>query len=122
MGLKTIPQLPSDDLDATSAFYNRLGFLERARWPEEYLILERADLELHFWFKCPVDPHTNDVSCYVRFDTAEEARALHDQWAELDMNAGRLHGPTETDYGLLEFAVVDPHGNLLRVGGSIPMP
>jgi hypothetical protein len=28
-----------------------------------------------------------------------------------------LHGaPEDTDYGLREFALVDPHGNLLRVG------
>ena len=29
---------------------------------------------------------------------------------------GRLMGVTDTDYGLREFALVDPSGNLLRLG------
>ena len=119
MGLKTIPQLPSDNLDATTDFYKRLGFSERGRWEGEYLILARGDFELHFWYAGSVNPLKNEASCYVRFDTADEARALHHEWAQLEMDGGDLHQPTETDYGLLEFAVIDPHGNLLRVGGSL---
>jgi catechol 2,3-dioxygenase-like lactoylglutathione lyase family enzyme len=118
MGVKTIPQLPTDNLDATSQFYGRLGFVERARWPE-YLILERDDLELHFWFAGSIDPLKNDASCYVRFDTAAEAGALYDEWVALGLKEDDLRAPVETDYGLLEFALIDKHGNLLRIGGSL---
>lgn len=121
MALTTIPILPSNDFDETVRFYERLGFAEQRRWPNEYLILERpADgLELHFWFTESVRRKENDVACYVRWDTAAEARALHDEWAAVDVNPGRLHPPTKTDYGLLEFALIDTHGNLIRVGGSL---
>ena len=119
MGPKTIPQLPTDDLDTTSEFYRRLGFVERGRWPNEYLILERDDLELHFWFARSVDPLKNEASCYVRFDTAAEARDLYDQWAALGLERDDLRPPVETDYGLLEFALIDKHGNLLRIGGLL---
>ncbi len=117
---KTIPQLPSSDYDETAAFYGRLGFTERARWPDEYLILlrETDDIELHFW-SGRVDPLKNDSSCYVRFDTAEEARSLHAEWARANLPPDGLRELVETDYGLLEFALVDPDGNLIRVGGSL---
>ena len=119
MAQKTIPILPSRNLDETVRFYSRLGFAEQGRWPE-YLILQRPDhLELHFWFNNSLDPRANDVGCYVRWDTAAEARTLHDDWASVDFHPGRLHPPAETDYGLLEFALVDPHGNLIRIGGSL---
>ena len=36
---------------------------------------------------------------------------------------GRLHGaPEDSDYGLREFALVDPDGNLLRIGSFIADP
>lgn len=95
MGLKTIPQLPSDNLDATSEFYRHLGFVERGRWPNEYLVLERDDLELHFRFTGSLDPLTNEASCYVRFETAVEARDLYDQWAALGLKQDDLRPPVE---------------------------
>jgi catechol 2,3-dioxygenase-like lactoylglutathione lyase family enzyme len=119
MALKAIPQLPTDDFDATSQFYGRLGFVERARWPNEYLIIDREGLELHFWFAGSVDPLKNDFSCYVRFDKASEARDLYDTWAAAGLEEEDLRAPTATDYGLLEFALIDPHGNLMRIGGSL---
>ena len=119
MTLKTIPILPSSDFDTTAAFYERLGFEERGHWPNEYLILRRAgdEIELHFWFAGSFDPKTNDFSCYVRGDTAAEAQALHDEWAANEFHDGELRTPIETDYGLLEFALIDPHANLIRIGG-----
>ena len=116
---KTIPQLPSSNFDETANFYERLGFREGARWPGEYLILLRdADgIELHFW-SGRVDPLKNDSSCYVRFDKADEARSLHTEWAAAGLPADGLRDLVETDYGLLEFALVDPDANLIRVGGA----
>jgi catechol 2,3-dioxygenase-like lactoylglutathione lyase family enzyme len=119
MGFKTIPQLPTGNLDVTREFYGRLGFTERARWPEEYMILERDGLELHFWYSESVDPLKNDASCYVRFDTAKEAHDLYEQWTALGLGSDDLRAPVETDYGLLEFALIDKHGNLIRLGGPV---
>ncbi len=118
MSAKTIPILPSKDFSETAEFYAALAFREVGRWPREHLILRRDDgLELHFWNKPEVDAATNDVACYIRFDTALEARALHEAWASCLPPGGRLHPPKGTDYGLVEFALLDVHGNLLRIGG-----
>lgn len=118
MGAVMIPILPSADFDATAAFYGAIGFEERGRWPGEYLILHGpAGIELHFWMNTALDPLTNAASCYVRFDAAAEAQAIYDAWAACKLAGGRLHPPRATDYNMLEFALVDGHGNLLRVGG-----
>jgi hypothetical protein len=120
MSAVTIPILPSSDFDKTSSYYAALGFRERGRWPAEYLILARDDeIELHFWLNSDLDPLTNSVACYVRFDTAAEAQALYDEWSRVQLTGGRLHPPKPTDYGLLEFALIDAHGNLVRIGGSL---
>jgi catechol 2,3-dioxygenase-like lactoylglutathione lyase family enzyme len=114
-----IPTLPAHDLDATAAFYGRLGFGVESRFGDEYLILLRDGLELHF-FGCPgIDPATTIAGCYLR---VHDADALHAAFAAAGVPRGsrgapRLQGPPEdTDYGLREFALVDPDGNLLRIG------
>jgi catechol 2,3-dioxygenase-like lactoylglutathione lyase family enzyme len=114
------PILPSRDLSATAAFYARLGFEQSGLWENEYLIVTRGDVGLHFFFAPSIDPDSSIAGCYLY---VEDADALHAEYAELDLpRAGipRLHGaPADTDYGLREFAVVDPDGNLLRIGSFI---
>lgn len=123
MAATTIPILPSRDFDETATYYGLLGFTERGRWPGDYLVLLRpGGIELHFWANPTVDPLTNDVACYIRFDTAAESRDLYEEWAALDLPGGRLHEPSDTDYGLLEFALMDLHGNLVRIGGRLQAP
>jgi catechol 2,3-dioxygenase-like lactoylglutathione lyase family enzyme len=123
MGAVTIPILPTTDFDATAAFYASLGFEERRRWPGDYLIIVGpAGTELHFWMAPDIDPASNRHACYIRFDDGAEAAALHDAWAACELAGGRLHPVNATDYGMLEFALVDPHGNLLRIGGRQAPP
>jgi len=114
------PILPSRDLLSTSAFYERLGFEEEGHWPGEYLIVMRSGVGLHFFERPSLDPWTSDAGCYLYVDDAD---ALFAEFAALglpDSGIPRLHGaPSETDYGLREFAVVDPEGNLLRIGSPV---
>ncbi len=123
MAAVTIPILPSADFDVTSSFYALLGFVETGRWPAEYLI-ERNDehgIELHFWFDPSVDRWTNDVACYVRFPTPEDAVACHAGWAGVEVpSPARLGAPDESVNGSIEFHIIDPHGNLVRIGGFPP--
>ena len=119
-----VPILPSRDLGETVAFYDRLGFENRGAPPEEwnYLILGRGDVELHFYGDPGVDPLTTAASCYV---FVEDAQALHDEWDAVGVehdpaNGSRLVAPVDTDYRMREFAVVDPSGNLVRVGSPLP--
>jgi catechol 2,3-dioxygenase-like lactoylglutathione lyase family enzyme len=115
-----VPIMPSNDLDATLAFYARLGFENAGSAPSEwnYLIVRRGNVQLHFYRDADVDPLTTSSSCYVYTDDAD---ALYAAWHSIgvptDSNTGsRLQAPVDTDYGMREFALIDPSGNLVRVG------
>ena len=46
---------------------------------------------------------------------------MHGEWDSIGVETdpatrSRLTAPTDTDYGMREFALVDPTGNLIRVG------
>jgi catechol 2,3-dioxygenase-like lactoylglutathione lyase family enzyme len=116
------PVLPSRDLDETLAFYVRLGFENHGAAPDEwdYLIIGRGDVRLHFRLEPSVDPLSTAGSCYVYVDDAD---ALHGQWAPHvvpDQATGsRLEPPTDMPYGMRQFALVDPSGNLVSVGTQI---
>jgi catechol 2,3-dioxygenase-like lactoylglutathione lyase family enzyme len=114
------PILPSRELEATAAFYERLGFERLSLWPEQYLIVMRWEVGLHFFHHPQLDPWSSIAGCYLYVDDAD---ALHAEFAQLDLpgeGIPRLHGdPEDTDYGLREFALVDPEGNLLRFGSRL---
>ena len=120
MGERAVPILPSRNLRETLSFYERLGFEMRGAPPERYgyLIVERGALELHFWESSDVDPLTTHASCYLRVRDADE---LHGRWSGLGLPTGAKTGvclmpPGDTDYGMRDFGLVDPSGNLLRIG------
>ena len=119
---QSVPILPSRDLRETLRFYAELGFENRGADPEEwdYLILGRGDIWLHFALQPDVDPLTTASGCYVYVDDAD---ALHASWERVirpDPSSGsRIVAPQTTDYGMREFAVIDPSGNLLRLGTQV---
>ena len=123
MDERAVPILGSRDLAATLAFYERLGFAEIGspyqRW--RYLIIRRGGIALHFWEDAALDPLTTNLSCYLH---VRDAQALFDEWRHLvahdPATGSRIMPPQDTDYGLREFAVVDPSGNLLRIGSPTP--
>ena len=115
-----MPTLPSRDLTATLGFYERLGFENAGAAPDEwdYLILRRSGIQLHFYRDPKVDPLTTAHGCYVYTESAD---ALYDEWQSVGvptdpMAGSRLEAPVDTDYGMREFALIDPSGNLIRVG------
>jgi hypothetical protein len=119
-----VPILPSRDLRETLAFYARLGFENRGAPPEEwdYLILGRGGIELHFVAAPETDPLTTAASCFVHVPDADR---LFDEWQKAGVPAdaetgSRLQPPTDTDYRMREFALVDRSGNLVRVGSPLP--
>jgi catechol 2,3-dioxygenase-like lactoylglutathione lyase family enzyme len=116
----TIPILASRDVDETAAFYQRLGFEVVARYDDfggPYLLLRRDEVELHFVQDADVDPAGNDRACYLRI---VDVQSVYDEWARLALDAVR---PIEDKpWGMREFAVVDPSGNLLRIGSPRPRP
>ena len=60
-----VPTMPAVDLDATLAFYERLGFENAGASPSEwnYLIIRRGGIQLHFYGDPNVDPLTTSSGC-----------------------------------------------------------
>ncbi|MEA2378728.1 MAG: hypothetical protein QOK00_673 [Thermoleophilaceae bacterium] len=121
--LSAAPILPGRDLVATATFYERLGFERVELWPEEYLIVKRGEVGLHFFRAHDVDPWSSSAGCYLY---TEDADALYTEFERLGLpgeGIPRLQGPpVDTEYGLREFAIVDPEGNLLRIGSALAEP
>lgn len=100
--------IPCDDLDASQVFYGRLGFRPTAAYPHHgYRILHDAQgASLHLSRTEPgwVDPERNAHGVYFH---AENVEAL----------AVEFGGKVEVKpWGLIEFAVSDPNGTLVRIG------
>ncbi len=102
-----IPVLPSADIDATLAFYrDRLGFAGEALG--DYAIVRRDAMELHFQL---ARGSAAQASCYIR---GGQVPALF-----AEFSTRHVPGLTAFEvkpWNMKEFAVTDPHGNLLRFG------
>lgn len=104
--------LASLDFDKTIAFYQRLDFTLISRH-DDYLLMRHGESgpELHFWL-------TEDRSiaeatgAYVR---SADVDALSARWRSRSPGA-RITKPEDKSWGMREFYVFDPSGNLLRVG------
>ena len=114
------PILPSRDLDETRAFYATLGF---TAWfgggPWDYEILSRGHLVVHFFTESSLRPSENNSSCYCR---VKDADRYYKQLVALNLpveGIPRLTAPANQPWGMREFAIVDPSGNLLRVGHDL---
>jgi catechol 2,3-dioxygenase-like lactoylglutathione lyase family enzyme len=107
---QTIPVLASLNIAETAAFYvDKLAFTETYR-DENYLIVRREQMELHFW-------HTDNrafpenTSCYIR---GGQVRALYDEYRAKSLP--HISAFEVRPWNMKEFYIHDPHGNLLRFG------
>ena len=112
-----IPILPSRSVNDTLAFYRRLGFDGKIFGaPYSYAILTRGTVELHFFTHQELRPSESNASCYIRVsdvDSLYQAFAL----AQLPRKGIPRQDALEAKpWGMREFAIVDPDGNLIRIG------
>ena len=111
-----IPILPSRSLNDTLAFFRKLGFEGRIHSHGNYAILTRGTVELHFFTHRELRPAESSAGCYLRVSDVESiyrAFAL----AELPPKGiPRQDALENKPWGMREFAVVDPDGNLIRIG------
>jgi catechol 2,3-dioxygenase-like lactoylglutathione lyase family enzyme len=115
----TIPVLPALDIDETLRFYARLGFELAARYRkgelgQDYAIIRRGTMELHFW-GCD-DWRVLDYTggCYVRVG---DAGALHEAFRARGVKP--LSPLEEKPWKSREFHVIDPSNNVVRFGQSL---
>ncbi|TGQ69386.1 MAG: VOC family protein [Mesorhizobium sp.] len=108
---RSIPILPSPDITATRDFYrDALGFGVVAPEMDDYLIVRRGEIEIHFWMSD--DRKLPEVSsCYIR---GGEVPALHAEFSARGVE--KLSPFTVRPWNMKEFYIWDPHGNLLKFG------
>ena len=112
------PILPARDLGETLACYGSLGF--RAwRGSNDYEILSRGNLVVHFFHAQRLAPAENHSSCYWRVTDAD---LFHREFAKLGLppeRIPRLHPPEDKPWGMREFVLTDPSRNEVRVGHDL---
>ena len=111
-----IPILPSRSLSDTLAFFRRLGFGGEIHGFGDYAILTRGTVEIHFFTHRELVPAESFAMCYIRVSDVENiSRAF--ALAELPRKGiPRMDALEDKPWGMREFAIVDPDGNLLRIG------
>ena len=108
------PKLPMRDKASTKDFYiNKLGFREfgNAEY-DEYLIIEKDNIQIHFFEFKSLDPKENYGQVYIRTNDIE---SLYQSLLEKEVihpNGALQVKP----WGQKEFAVLDPDNNLLTFG------
>ena len=112
------PKLPMRNLAATRHFYLKLlGFqpVGHAAY-KDYLMVEKDQIQLHFFAHPQLDPLTNDGQVYIRTSQIED-------WYQWLISQGvPIHpaGPLEIKpWGQKEFSLLDPDHNLLTFGEGI---
>jgi len=110
------PKLPMRDPIVTGTYYSEaLGFAVVGAY-DNYLILRREGIELHFFLSKDLDPLTNDGQVYIRATEIDHLyRTLQERGVTVHPNGGLSTKP----WGQREFALLDPDHNLLTFGEAL---
>ena len=115
-----IPQLPSRSLERTLAFYRRLGFEGEIAAPtQDYAIVDRGSLELHFFLHDSLVPEESAFGCYVR---VQDVETIFQAFAAVGLPSSgipRITGLEYRPWGMREFAIIDEDGSLIRIGQEL---
>jgi len=112
------PKLPMRNKSVTRDFYiTQLAFKEFGSADfEGYLMLEKDQIQIHFFEFVALDPKENYGQVYIRTDNIDMSyQALLDNKTSIHPN-GKLESKP---WGQREFSVLDPDNNLLTFGQSI---
>ncbi len=115
-----IPILPSRSIEATRDFYRQLGF-EAKVWgaPYRYAILTRDTVEIHFFTHAGLDPAESSAGCYIRVLDVDK---IYQTFARVNLpttGIPRIDPLENKPWNMREFSMVDPDGNLIRIGQTI---
>lgn len=108
---KTIPQIPSVDLERSQAFYTgKLHFTPKRKY-NNLVILEKDGFELHVYlWPGSGRPKTSSVYFYV-----DDIVNLYEQCDVYGIVHPGAH-LEDKPWGIKEFDVMDPDDNLIRFG------
>ena len=117
--LKAIhPKLPMRDKAATKDFYiHKLGFQMFGRADYDgYLMVEKDDIQIHFFEFKDLDPATNYGQVYIRTDAIEK---LYKLALDEKLNIPKAGHLQSKPWGQKEFSLLDPDNNLLTFGQNL---
>jgi len=109
------PKLPMRDKDSTKEFYiNKLGFRETGSADYDgYLMLQKDNIQIHFFEYKELDPKENYGQVYIRTDDIDTFyQSLVDNKISIHPNGQLQIKP----WGQKEFSLLDPDKNLLTFG------
>ena len=111
------PKLPMRDKTITRHYYvDKLGFKYIGSDDfKEYLIVEKDNLQIHFFEFKTLDPNENYGQIYIRTDNVDE---LYETMLKNKVDI-HPHGHIENKpWQQREFSLLDPDNNLLTFGQS----
>jgi catechol 2,3-dioxygenase-like lactoylglutathione lyase family enzyme len=112
-----IPTLPCRSVSVATAFYRQLGFEGGAHaYNSQYAIFTRGAIELHFFTHRELVPAESSAGCYIRVQDVESLYKACSVSGLPSSGIPRLDSIENKPWGLREFSIVDPDGNLLRIG------
>lgn len=115
---KISPKLPMRNKNATQSYYvDELGFKNIGSYDfEDYLIIEKDHIQIHFFAFQALDPETNYGQVYIR---TNEIDRLYQSLLESNVNIHPNGALQVKPWGQKEFSLLDPDNNLLTFGQSI---
>ncbi|PTX57397.1 putative lactoylglutathione lyase [Litoreibacter ponti] len=117
MLISTCGILPVRDLDVTAEFYTKLGFKETGRWTGSgYLIMVMDTVEVHFAHNPENDPATSQCAIYIRTDDVDTLSAHIETLGIPAEGFPRFKPAEDKSWEMRELHLLDPDGNLLRIG------
>lgn len=112
------PKLPMRDKAATKDFYlNQLGFQELGNADYEgYLMVQKDNIQIHFFEFKELDPKENYGQVYIRTDEIDK---LYQSLVDKNINIHPAGNLQIKPWGQKEFSLLDPDHNLLTFGQSV---
>jgi len=112
------PKLPMRDKEATRDYYlNKLGFKEFGNADYDgYLMVEKDNIQIHFFEFKELDPKQNYGQVYIRTD---EIDPFYESLKTKNITMSSNEGPELKPWGQKEFSLLDPDNNLLTFGQSV---
>jgi hypothetical protein len=111
------PKLPMRNKSVTREFYiKKLGFVQYGGDYEGYLMVQKDNIQIHFFEFKELDPKENYGQVYIRTDDID---ALYQSFQDNQVSI-RPNGHLQTKpWGQKEFSILDPDNTLLTFGQGV---
>lgn len=111
------PKLPMRNITVTKEFYlDKLGFRQFGNEYEGYLMVQKENIQIHFFEFKELDPKENYGQVYIRTDDIDE---LYQSMLNKKLNIHPAGDLEIKPWRQKEFSMLDPDNNLLTFGQAL---